>query len=52
MTYDLTEEENSDGNRLDKELTKVQSKDKRSKKDRKSPNKSRVQLSQAMPSIS
>ena len=54
MAYDLNEEENGDGNKLDKsnELAKSQSKDKRAKKDRKSPTKSKAQLSsQATPSI-
>ena len=51
MAYDLTEEENGDGNKLDKsnELGKSQSKDKRAKKDRKSPTKSKAQLSQTTP---
>ena len=51
MTYDLMEEENGDGNRLDKvsDLAKSQSKDKRAKKDRKSPTKSKANLSQATP---
>ena len=53
MAYDLTEEENGDGNKLDKsnELGKSQSKDKRAKKDRKSPTKSKAQLSQTTPGI-
>ena len=51
MAYDLSEEENYEGVKQDKpnELAKTQSKDKKSKKDRKSPTKSKAQIGQTTP---
>jgi len=51
MAYDLSEEESNDGSKQDKtnELGKIQSKDKKPKKDRKSPTKSKAQIGPTTP---
>ena len=55
MAYDLQEEENHENNKHEKvaavELTKTQSKDKKGKKDRKSPTKSKIQMGQTTPGM-